>query len=544
MKHRPLAVLLLLAITVLGLPGSATAQDLLARPLPEPPEHPALAALEPVPAPSLEGLEAAVVEQLAEARLEAERRLATSLAAGEPAAAVHLAFGRLGQHYHAYGLLAAAEPAYRNAARLEPDDPAWPFYLGRVLHEAGRLDEAVAAYGEALALHGEDVPALVFSGEVRLEQARTAEAAELAARAVAVAPRSPAALALVGQVALAEERYQDAAAALEAALAAAPAAARLHYLLGLAYRGLGREEEAREHLVQRSEVGVRPTDPRLEALEALRTGERIEMLRGRRAFDVGRYEDAARHFRRALAAAPDSTPARVNLAAALTAAGDRATALAELERVLAQEPGNVTALYNLGTLLVAEGRLVEGIERLRAAVEGSPQDAGLQLELAEALTGLGAPVVAFPHYRRALELGSADERALLGTAAGRVARREYAEAREVLEAGHAARPESGRIAQALARLLAAAPDPQVRDAERAVSLAEAVHAARPTPWNAETVALALAEAGRCDEAATWQRRVIEGSAESTPPRAAELAAALDRYVTQRPCRPPVEIQND
>jgi hypothetical protein len=52
--------------------------------------------------------------------------------------------------------------------------------------------------------------------------------------------------------------------------------------------------------------------------------------------------------------------------------------------------------------------------------------------------------------------------------------------------------------------------------------------------------MALGELGRCDEAADWQRRVIESLPEAAPPEVkAGLEATLARY-QQRPCRMPGE----
>ena len=121
----------------------------------------------------------------------------------------------------------------------------------------------------------------------------------------------------------------------------------------------------------------------------------------------------------------------------------------------------------------------------------------------------------------------------------------YRAAREKLESSLEQFPNRGLSSHSLARLLAACPSFEVRDGERAYQLASLVYEAQPTVLHTETVALALAELDRCDEAAEWQRRSLEALAASDatpwPPEAiAELQANLARFEEQRPCRMPGE----
>jgi tetratricopeptide (TPR) repeat protein len=114
----------------------------------------------------------------------------------------------------------------------------------------------------------------------------------------------------------------------------------------------------------------------------------------------------------------------------------------------------------------------------------------------------------------------------------------YREALEVLEAAQGNLPGSGRVLHGLARLLAACPDPALRNGARALELALRVHTARSTAAHAETVALALAESGRCEEAARWQRTAIEAARREGPAeRVAPLESSLARYEQGKPCRP-------
>ena len=495
------------------------------------------AGLTPVRHPDLAPLEKAVREQIA-----AQQELLKALLADSAAKPAELAdaFGDLGRVYHVYSLAAPAEDCYRNAARLAPDAAAWPHLLGVLLQKEGRLDEAAEAFARALALRPDDVPALVYRGEILLSQGKLDEAAEALQQALALEPATTAAKALLGQVALARRDFPQAVKLLEAALAEKPEANRLHYALGLAYRGLENREKAEEHLAKAGAVGVAPADPLLDALAGLRAGERVHIARGRVAFRAGRWADAAEQFRKAVAARPESVEARVNLGSALVQAGDAGSAVLQFREALRLDPNNATAHFNLGVLLSGKGPTPEALEHLRAAVDRWPRDAEARRTLARLLRDAGRLEEALGEYSKAVELDPAEETARLGEADTLARLGRYAEARQKLEESLRSSPGSGRLSHGLARLLAACPDPSVRDGARALDLGLAVWNALPLAVHAETVALAHAELGRCSEAAEWQRKSLEAARKEGFPadRMAALSAALAAYERGEPCRPP------
>lgn len=497
--------------------------------------QPPAAELAPVPYPDLSPLEPAVAAQLGEVQDLARSTLEDPQATP---AAVAEAYGELGRHYHAYGLGEAARVCYANAETLAPQDARWPYLRGSLLQGQGSFEEAGAAFRRSLDIDETNLPAWIHLGEIELTLDHS-EAAEAAAQlALDLAPASPAARALLGQVALSQQRWRDAVEALEAALAQIPEADRLHYPLGLAYRGLGDMQQAREHLARAGSVGVRPPDPWLEELETLKTGERVHLLRGRRAFQAGDFAAAAEAFRRATASRPESARAHVNLGSALGQMGDQQGAVEQYRAALELDPANTTAHFNLALMLLQQGALEEAASHLKAVVEAEPGDREAHLQLARALKALGRTAEALPHFRRAVEIDPAREEPRLEEAQALIARGDLQLGRQRLEEAHTDLPTSGQIANALARLLASSPDLELRDGPRAVDLALRVFEARPTVTHAETVALALAEAGRCSQAATWQQRALEAARRlQRPDLAAALAEELARYQAGPPCRP-------
>jgi hypothetical protein len=96
------------------------------------------------------------------------------------------------------------------------------------------------------------------------------------------------------------------------------------------------------------------------------------------------------------------------------------------------------------------------------------------------------------------------------------------------------------LAHLLARLLATAPDPEVRDGARALALAGQVFEASPNLDHAETLAMAYAETGNLQEAVAWQRRVLtRAESQGRPaPMLEAIRTRLTRYERGEPERSP------
>jgi hypothetical protein len=110
------------------------------------------------------------------------------------------------------------------------------------------------------------------------------------------------------------------------------------------------------------------------------------------------------------------------------------------------------------------------------------------------------------------------------------------EALQLLDEGWRAIPESVELLHDLARLLASADDPEVRDGERALDLAKRTLRAGSTPSRLETLAMASAEAGLFVDAVGFQRQAIrmmtwDGTLDALP----RLEANLARYLAGQTC---------
>lgn len=494
--------------------------------------------LKPIPLPDGGGLEEAVRRQLQNVAEE----MTTFLTAGEATRnELGEAYGETGQVFHAYGFSDAAEPCYENAMLMLPGDPRWPHLLGYLHQQAGDMEKARQRYGQALESVDDLLATRLRLVEIDLQEDRLDAAERTLQEILRDHPTHLAARALMAEVDLAKADFDAAIAGFEAVLAEAPGANRYHYSLALAYRDNRNMEKAKYHMSQRGEVGLSLGDTLVEGLEDRKRGERVFLLRGRRAFAAGRFGEAADAFAQAVAAEPTSARSRVNLGTALAADGKTGEAIEQFRIVLELEPDNATAHYNLGRLLAVGDRPQDALPHYRFAVEADVEDVEAKMLLANLLRRIGQPGESLEVYRQLVELAPTSEEIRLRLAGVLVDLGQYAQAAEALEAALAEMPQEGRLLVAMTRLLSSSPDLELRDGERALELARSIWQASSSASHAELMASAYGELQRCDEAAAWQQvanDMARGDTEASPEQQAAAQQKLDYYKQARPCRPP------
>lgn len=437
--------------------------------------------------PDLTNLEESVREQVTVAQA------ALAAAAKNPAttqAALSEEYGKLGELYHAYSLFVPARDSYLKANQLASKDFRWIYLLAKLDHQEGRFDDAIRRYQLVRTLRPDYIAALVNLGNIFIELNRLEDARESFSAALEVDKNNPAAHYGLGQIAVSKRSYAEAIDHFQKTLIEVPGANRVHYSLAMAYRGLGDAEKARAHLAQQGPVGVRVADPLVDRLQELITGERVYLARGKVAFEARRYADAVTEFRKAVASKPDSVTARINLGAALTQVADVKGAIEQFEEALKLEPGSVNAHYNLALLLARKNEHEQAITHLRSALRVERNDLYARSFLAEELKNVGRPDEALLEYAR------------------------------------------------MSYLLAASPETEWRNGTRALDLAQRVYSATNAAQYGALVALALAELGRCSEAADWQRRTIAAAErEGNTDLLGKLRAGLKLYENVQSCRP-------
>jgi tetratricopeptide (TPR) repeat protein len=447
-------------------------------------------------------------------------------------------YGKLGQVYHAYSLSSPARDSYFNANRLSPTEFRWVYLLAKLDQQGGRFDEAIKKFRIARTLQPDYVAVPVNLGNIFLELNQLDGAVESFNAALQIDPNNPAAHYGLGQVSMSKHSYAQAVHHFEKTLEQVPGANRVHYSLAMAYRGLGNAGKAKAHLAQQGTVGVRVSDPLVDALADLIEGERVYLSRGKLAFEAKRYTDAATEFRKAVAAKPDSVTARINLGAALTQMGDVNGAVEQFEEALRIEPGKANAHYNLAVLLARQNKHEQAIEHLRAALNVDKNDLSARVLLAQQLLRSEHFEEALTEFSRVVQADPNNEAALFEQVRLLYRTGQFKQALQVIETGHAQYPQKWHTTLMLSYLLSTTPELELRNGARALDLAQPVYKTTGSMRHGVLIGMALAEQGRCSEAAEWQRRLIIGAERlGNLDLLPKLKAGLALYEEVRSCRP-------
>lgn len=493
----------------------------------------------PVSVPDLSGVAPSIRDQIQAAH---DRVTATLQREGASAEDVAGAYGDLGKTLLAAEFGKAAEACFRNAELLAPDDLRWPYYLGHVYKATGDTSGSATSFERALQLNPKDGPTRIWLGEAYLTLDRIDAARAMFSEGLSIGSVEGPALVGLGRVALATRQYAEAAGHLERALAMNQRGDDLHYALALAYRGLGQAARAEVHLGQRGQGQTAVADPLMDAVRALQRSSNTFESRGVQALEHGDLEAAASQFRQGLALAPNDASLHHRLGTVLLLAGDTKAGRAEIETALRLAPNLARAHYSLAVLSVSGGQFEQAVSRLSEAVRHEPGYVEARLLLGDVLRRTGRARESLRQYQEVMQLDPRVVQAQLGHAVALAALNDYRGARDRLTAAMATHPGDPELAQALSRVLAASPDDRVRDGARAVALMQplAPSQANAAPDVCEAMAMALAETGRYEEAATWQRQAIAAAerVDRASPMRLEMAQNLTLFERGRPSRTP------
>ena len=179
------------------------------------------------------------------------------------------------------------------------------------------------------------------------------------------------------------------------------------------------------------------------------------------------------------------------------------------------------------------------IQHLNSALKNEPGYVQARLLLAHVLRRGGQFEASLPHYAQIANQDARVPEARFGYAAALIGLRRYADARDYLVDAMRLYPNELAFANALARVLAAAPDDKIRDGRRAVATIQPVIASVRASDTLETMAMAQAEVGQFTEAVTWQKQAIAAAEQSGAHTVAvRITDNLRLYESRTPCRVP------
>lgn len=313
---------------------------------------------------------------------------------------------------------------------------------------------------------------------------------------------------------------------------------RLHYAIGGLLVGENKDEAAIEQFQRAIALVPDLIDARLKLGNALAR--------------QSRYDEATAQYNQILRRKSDHRRALAQRSATRGNLGDLAAARADLERLVELEPNDREPRLRLASVLERQGEVDAALRRLgetlpiaetpqekadglvamgdlyqrygdsRSAVDVyqkaiaiDPEHRPALFQLAGLLGQLGHYPEAARVYTRLVELDASSVGARVGEATSLILAGEHKKARERLEEGLRMLPQSLDLKDILARHLAAAADPTVRDGKRALTLALELYEVLRTRESIETLAMAYAETGQFSEAVEWQKKLLAGSEAET-----------------------------
>jgi tetratricopeptide (TPR) repeat protein len=496
--------------------------------------------LKPVPEADISGTERVAQESISETRA----RLAGLLAdADADSANLAAGYGNLAALYQLFNINTAAALCWENARHLQPTEFRWSYYAGYLALNEGQTETALALLQQARELQPDYAPLNLRMGQLWLDIDQL-DKAQAALEAAAAEPGlRAAALYYLGQVDLLRRDYQSAADHLSEALKIDPQAGGVHYPLAQAYRHLGKEALAREHLAQVELKRPAAADPLVTELENVLQTSRRDFGRGLKAIMDRDYKTAIAQFEKGLTVDPDNLAARVSYARALYLGGQSDAAEQQLDLVLARDPQQVLANFLVAVLRDAQGKSDQAAAGYRKILELDPKHQGARFYLANLLFQQRTYAQAAQHYKAALAASQDIPPARLLELvarhhAGQADREIVAELTKLIKAY----PQQSELKYALARMHALSKDPAVRDSVAALTLANQLAPKQPSPPNIAVLALAAAADGQFDQAARLQQQLIDMLGWMAPPQRLQslqdtLASYQDGVMPQQPVWP-------
>lgn len=246
------------------------------------------------------------------------------------------------------------------------------------------------------------------------------------------------------------------------------------------------------------------------------------------------WGDASRDFQEAARRGDQSVELLINLGNAQRHLGQGPLAIESYTQAIKQNPLATFAFLHRGSLLAEQGHWDASLKDLLQAAELAPESSEVQNHLGVTLRMLGRYEDAIVAYSKAIEIVPQHALALAnrGYALKNLGR--YQEALADYESALEIEPNSVEIKNDLAWLLATCPEPELRQPERALSLAKAVLEAdkQRDPDHLDTLAAAhasLEQFAEAEQLLDEALRLLSGK-----PGADALAARLELYRERKP----------
>ncbi len=348
-------------------------------------------------------MQAPALPQLAIDRFPAEARASIEAAYREAATRAEdgAAAGRLGMVLQAWEQWDSALAVYRRAQGLAPQTFEWWYLAGVVEARLGRASDAAHSFERASSVRGDYLPARLKLAEALFDSGDLAGSRRIyeglagaasAAGASAASAAGPAAHYGLGRILAAQGDQAGAIAQFQEACRLFPEFGAAHYALALAYRGVGRMEDAqREMALQQRYLNAWPgvDDPVAAQIAPLRDDARAHMERGIAAWKAGNLDAAIKEHEEAVRLQPSLAQAHANLIILYGQQQNAAAAEAHYRTVVSLNSNLGDAHYNYGVLLMDTRRYDEAVDAFNKALAVTPTFRAARFNLGRTLIALG-----------------------------------------------------------------------------------------------------------------------------------------------------------
>lgn len=393
----------------------------------------------------------------------------------------------LGLAYAANDLWDPARACFETSLRLKPDQRLTHYYLGIATAALGDVNGALTVYRQLIERHPDFAPGQHRLGHALLRSGMTDRAESAFRQTVKLAPGKPHGYIGLADVMLRKGEFITASELLEQTLQLRPGERMAHYLLGLAYRGLGRTDDARRQLALGVGAGLRympdpwsrrlgdhgkglahqmrrareymaagHTDRALQILQTAHTWHRqnVELMNELSIVRMmlGQSAEALDILHRALSLDDSCTKTHVNLAAWHMAAERYEDALPHADRAVELSPNSADAHHTRGGILRRLQRDSEGLAELRQAVRLNPANPQYNVQLGEMLAQLGKLTEAKDHYHAAVARAPDMLQAHLGLCALCIETKDVDAAKRALADAQRIAPNDARVVSVAKRI--------------------------------------------------------------------------------------------
>ncbi|PYV15782.1 MAG: hypothetical protein DMG21_14015 [Acidobacteria bacterium] len=274
------------------------------------------------------------------------------------------------------GVLAAGNKQYALAAReLEAADALAPatfeilFNLGQVYLRSGQPKRAEVILTRALKLKPDSAETLYYLAQAKSDQHRDLEALELLVKARKLAPTNTDIIFLTARISMNERFHEDAIPLLEEGLKLAPNRPDLHAALGECYFIDGKVDKALEEF-----QALIKLDPSARSYAFLALAYR----------NLGRFDEARKVLDEGLKLDPHNTACLFNLGYIASRQGSTDEAEKWFAQALAASPDYSDAMLELASIKLDQKKFAEAVPLLRHYIELAPHPAPGYYKLAMA----------------------------------------------------------------------------------------------------------------------------------------------------------------